>query len=206
MALMKGLKRSMDRHYDKLAKTNCNTCDMGAWAINQSVAQAQPTEGAKMRSFFSRFRKDSKAIEPCAANAEAMCKQACCEDGPCEVCSKILVVCKCTAFSEEMIHYASSMAARTRSDIVALNLDEKEHDFDRFSKQAYKDIHCFARKAETQGVGFSHIVAHGQEEQVLDTLYAKDAGYRYVMDDMPALKGKTHSIPVYSRTPLRVRQ
>ena len=126
------------------------------------------------------------------------------DDRPSTACSKILVVCKCTAFSDEMMQYAATMASRTHSEIVALSLDEKENDFDQFSAQARTNIKRFAQEAKKLGLTFSHLVSHGQEEKVLDTLYAKDAGYRYVMDDMPALMGKTHSIPVYSRVSLRV--
>ena len=99
--------------------------------------------------------------------------------------------------------YAANMAARTQSEIVALNLDEKGIDFDQFRQQASANVAGFAQKAQDLGLKFSHLVMHGQEENVLDTLYAKDAGYRYVMDDLPALTGKTRSIPVYSRVSLR---
>jgi carboxypeptidase C (cathepsin A) len=102
-----------------------------------------------------------------------------------------------------MMHYAASMASRTQSDIVALSLDEKGSDFDQFCKQATTHVTAFARKAQDMGLKFSHLVLQGQEESVLDTLYAQDAGYRYVMDDLPALTGKTRSIPVYSRVSLR---
>ena len=102
------------------------------------------------------------------------------------------------------MQYAATMASRTKSEIVALSLDEKESDFDQFTTQCRNNIKRFSQEAEKLGLKFSHLVSHGQEEKVLDTLYAKDPGYRYVMDDMPALMGKKHSIPVYCRVSLRV--
>ncbi len=104
-----------------------------------------------------------------------------------------------------MMQYAVTMASRTKSEIVALSLDEKENDFKQFSAQCTQNIGKFSQEAKKMGLQFSHLVSHGQEDKVLDTLYAKDSGYRYVMDDMPALMGKKHSIPVYSRVSLRVK-
>jgi hypothetical protein len=194
----------MERHYRNLAKTNCNTCDMGTWTINKSIAQAHNTWGAQMKLFFAKFKKETEEYVADSAKAATPPARTASENNTARKGSKILVVCKSTTFSEEMMHYAASMASRTQSDIVALSLDEKGSDFDQFCKQASANAADFARKAQELGLRFSHLVLHGQEESVLDSLYAKDPGYRYVMDDVPALTGKAHSIPVYSRVSLRV--
>ena len=204
MPLMTGIIRSMEQHYNKLVKVNCNTCDVGTWAINKSAATTQQPWGTQMKSFFARFKKNTNDFVPCSTNTATAYACSASDDTSTQTRTKILVVCKCPAFSEEMMHYAATMASRTKSEIVALSLDEKENDFDQFRTQSQHNIGRFAQEAKNRGLTFSHLIFNGQEENVLDTLYAQDQGYRYVMDDMPALMGKTHSIPVYSRVSLRV--
>jgi hypothetical protein len=177
---------------------------MGTWTINKSIAQAHNTWGAQMKLFFAKFKKETEEYVADSAKAATPPARTSSGNKTVQTGSKILVVCKCTTFSEEMMNYAANMASRTQSEIVALSLDEKGIDFDQFRQQATTHVTAFARKAQDMGLKFSHLVLHGQEESVLDSLYAKDPGYRYVMDDVPALTGKAHSIPVYSRVSLRV--
>ncbi len=111
--------------------------------------------------------------------------------------SKILVISKQPMFSEDMIQYSLDMAAKRNAEIVALNLDEQERDFEKFQKQSRNNISAFLQKARKAGVCFSHMVCDGPEERVVEHLHAAIEGFSYVMDDVPALLGGDHTIPVY---------
>ena len=171
MPLMTGIKRSVERHYHKLAETNCNTCDVGTWTINNAEAQAQHTWGKQMKSFFARFKKDTKGFVPCSTSTSTSAAMTCAcslsDDRPSTACSKILVVCKCTAFSDEMMQYAATMASRTHSEIVALSLDEKENDFDQFSAQARTNIKRLAQEAKNLGSHFPISSPMGRKKKSL---------------------------------------
>ena len=114
--------------------------------------------------------------------------------------SKILVISKQPQFSEDMITYSLDMANKRNAEIVALNLDEQERDFETFQKLAHTNISTFLHKAQEAGVCFSHMVCDGPEERVVEHLYAATSGFAYVMDDVPAQLGADHAIPVYVHT------
>lgn len=114
--------------------------------------------------------------------------------------SKILVISKQPQFSEDMITYSLDMADKRHAEIVALNLDEQERDFETFQQLAHTNISTFLHKAKEAGVSFSHMVCDGPEERVVEHLYAATSGFAYVMDDVPAQLGADHAIPVYVHT------
>ncbi|WP_250645447.1 universal stress protein [Salidesulfovibrio onnuriiensis] len=118
---------------------------------------------------------------------------------------KILVVCKGYAFSDGVMDYAIDMAAKTRSDLVALNLDTTGRDFDGFQARAKENIDRFSDRATTAGLLFSHEVRHGDEETVIGTMHQEDARFRYVMDDTVVTCKNRKVIPVYTRATLRAK-
>lgn len=150
-----------------------------------------------MKAFFKRFATTRK--EPVAATptVEAAVR---CERPQC----KILVVCKGYSFSRGIADYAISMASKTRSSLVALNLDESGRDFPGFSREAEKNIEYFSCKAAEAGLAFSHEVRQGDEETVVAQMHEKDP-FRYVMDDSAVASKNRSSIPVYTRATLRAK-
>jgi hypothetical protein len=111
--------------------------------------------------------------------------------------TKILVISKQPQFSEDMMTYSLEMATKRNAEIVALNLDEQERDFEGFQKMAQNNVTAFLQKAQEAGVCFSHMVCDGPEERVVEHLHAAIDGFTYVMDDIPAILGANHAIPVY---------
>ncbi len=117
---------------------------------------------------------------------------------------KILVVCKGYAFSDGVMDYAVDMAAKTRSDLVALNLDTTGRDFPVFRAKAEENIDRFSDKAADAGLLFSHEVRHGEEDSVIDKMYQENS-FRYVMDDSAVACKNRRVIPVYTRATLHAK-
>lgn len=111
--------------------------------------------------------------------------------------TKILVISKQPQFSEDMMTYSLEMATKRNAEIVALNLDEQERDFEGFQKLAQNNVAAFLQKAQEAGVCFSHMVCDGPEERVVEHLHIAIDGFTFVMDDVPAMLGAHHAIPVY---------
>ncbi len=152
-----------------------------------------------MKAFFKRFagtRKEAVAVSP-TPTVEAAVR---CEQSEC----KILVVCKGYSFSRGIADYAISMATKTRSSLVALNLDESGRDFAGFSREAKNNIEYFSCKAVDAGLAFSHEVRQGDEEAVVAQMHEEDQ-FRYVMDDSAVISKSRSSIPVYTRATLRAK-
>ncbi len=154
-----------------------------------------------MKAFFKRLsggRKQRVSAAPRAAKA-AVC--SCEERREC----RILIVCKGKAFSRVTADYAVTMAQKTRSSLVALNLDESGRDFEGFCNEAKRNIEYFSCRAKDAGLGFSHEVRKGAEDAVVAQLHENDPSFRYVMDDSAGLCRNRSVIPVYTRATLRAK-
>jgi len=203
MTMTQSARKMFDRHYDELAKADCNTCNVGTWAINR---QSYRKEGEKASGFVGLFRRlgfgrKSGDRKPSAPGEQSCVAPRIERSGSC----KILVLTKNPIFSEAIMNYAVEMASKTATAIVALNLDEHGHSFAKFQDQANEDIGRFQRKATDLGLHFSHMVAHGAEDQVVAKLHAADPHFRYVMNDMAADASPRRSFPVYTRATLRAK-
>lgn len=200
MALFNSMRKMVNRHYRALAETNCNTCHVGAWVIGREQHFSEASGGCSMKTFFKRLVGSRGAAATCEC-AQPGKTSADCERSRC----KILVVSKGYAFSDGVVEYAVDMAAKTRSSLVALNLDEHGHDFDGFRAEAQRNIEQFSCKASDAGLLFEHEVRHGNEDTVIDQMYKEDAQFRYVMDDSAAVCKSRKVIPVYTRATLRAK-
>ncbi|QGY42090.1 universal stress protein [Pseudodesulfovibrio cashew] len=150
-----------------------------------------------MKTFFKRLTGSRKEAAVC--NTPMATEAVRCDRPQC----KILIVSKGESFSRGIADYAISMASKTRSSLVALNLDETGEDFKAFSDQARKNIEYFSCKAEDAGLAFCHEVRQGDEDSVVAKMHEKDP-FRYVMDDT-AVASQRSSIPVYTRATLRAK-
>ncbi|WP_320171162.1 hypothetical protein [Maridesulfovibrio sp.] len=155
-----------------------------------------------MKSLLNRFRVNSgKTAVPQVENDKLV-------DNLSETTSvggKILVVSKGAAFSGKVVSYAVEMAARTKSSLVALNLDEQGSDFGNFCSQSEENISDFSSKAKEAGLLFAHVVKHGKEDSVVADLHEQDGNLRFVMEDVATSKSAGRAIPVYTRAMLRVK-
>lgn len=197
MALFSGMKKAVNRHYDAVSEKNCNTCHVGAWVVGRETYLMEQSGESSMKAFFKRFagnRKETVTDTPLATEAVCRDRQEC----------KILIVCRGQAFSRGIADYAVSMAAKTRSSLVALNLDESGRDFKAFSDQARKNIEYFSCKAADAGLAFSHEVRQGDEDTVVAQMHEQDQ-FRYVMDDSAIVSQNRTTIPVYTRATLRAK-
>lgn len=193
----------LERMYASKAENQCNTCNVGAWAINRDQILTKPNDrGFFLKNLLNRFRTKSGIME---VSQEESCSLV---DSLSEnTCSggKILVVSKGAAFSGNVVSYAVEMAARTRSSLVALNLDEQGANFDHFCSKSEENISHFSDKAEEAGLLFAHVVKQGAEDSVVAELHEEDGEVRYVMEDVNSHRSSGRAIPVYTRAMMRVK-
>jgi len=206
MALFNSVKRMVDKHYAAQAAANCNTCSMGTWVVCHENHLLEKSGGSSMKTFFKRIAGNRrKTVTPASAAATATASAAadcvCNEKQQC----KILIVCKGQEFSQGIADYAVDMACKTRSSLVALNIDESGRDFDGFRSQAERNIEYFNAKAAHAGLAFSHEIQQGDENSIVARMHEQDPSFRYVMDDSAAVCKDRRSIPVYTRATLRAK-
>jgi hypothetical protein len=158
-----------------------------------------------MKTFFKRISGNRrKSVTPAPAAAATASAAADCVCGERQQC-KILIVSKGQEFSRGIADYAVDMACKTRSSLVALNIDESGKDFDGFRSQAQRNIEYFNAKAANAGLAFSHEIQQGDENAIVARMHEKDPSFRYVMDDSAAVCKNRRSIPVYTRATLRAK-
>jgi hypothetical protein len=201
MALFNSVKRVVDRHYAAQAAANCNTCSVGTWVVCHENHLLEKSGGSSMKAFFKRITGARRNTATPAPVAAAAAKCACGEKQQC----KILIVSKGREFSRGIADYAVDMACKTRSSLVALNIDESGKDFNGFSDQARRNIEYFNAKAADAGLTFRHEIRQGDESSVVARMHEQDPSFRYVMDDSAAVCKNRSSIPVYTRATLRAK-
>ncbi|CCO25525.1 hypothetical protein [Maridesulfovibrio hydrothermalis] len=203
MATVQSVKCFLDRHYDTAVKNRCNTCNVGTWAINRKQSSSDNKErGFFLKTFLNRFRtKDQNSAAAQLKNDEVVDALSKSTRPGC----KILVVSKGNSFSGNVVNYAVEMAAKTRSSLVALNLDEQGTNFSEFQAESKDNISSFSAKANEAGLLFAHIVKKGAEDSVVAELHCKDSEFRYVMEDVATTKSTKQAIPVYAHAMLRVK-
>jgi len=198
MRLFSAVKKMVDKHYAAQAAANCNTCHIGAWFVGHENHLMEKSGGLTMKSFFKRLTRKEKESVTDTPIATVQCD---CEKDQC----KILIVCRGEAFSRSVADYAVSMARKTRSSLVALNVDESGRDFTGFLEESKRNIDYFSCRAAEAGLGFCHEIRQGDEESVVASMHAEDPGLRYVMDDSAVVCKNQKSIPVYTRATLRAK-
>ncbi len=202
MATVQYIIGFFDRHYATQAKNQCNTCNVGKWAINRDqLLTGQNERGLFLKSLLNRFRLGSQKAPISQKVNDELVKNL---SETTTAGGKILVVSKGAAFSGSVVSYAIGMAAKTQSSLVALNLDEHGSDFKNFCDKSEENIADFSGQAKEAGLLFAHIVKSGKEDAVVAELHCEDCGYRYVMEDVADRKTNT-AIPVYTRAMLRVK-
>ncbi|WP_027721598.1 hypothetical protein [Maridesulfovibrio zosterae] len=203
MATVQSIIRFLDRQYATKAENQCNTCNVGKWAINRDqLLTDQKERGLFLKSLLNRFRLSSQKAPTSQKENDKLVKNL---SKTTRVGGKILVVSKGAAFSGNVVSYAVEMAAKTHSSLVALNLDEQGSDFNNFRSKSEENISSFSAKAEEAGLLFAHVVKSGSEDAVVAQLHCDDCAYRYVMEDVPTQKSSNKAIPVYTRAMLRVK-
>lgn len=200
MPLFSMFRALVDKHYDAIAKADCNTCHVGAWVIYHENHLLEKSGGPSMINMLKRFTKSRReAVKDNHECAEAVIcsdeRQGC----------KILVVSRGNSFSPAATDYAIQMAKRTRSSLVALSLDEHNGNFKEFSEVAKNNIESFSCRAAEQGISFSHEIRQGQQEVVVAKMHEADPRFKYVMDDSAVVCKSRKSIPVYTRATLRAK-
>jgi hypothetical protein len=199
MTIAQSARGFIDKRYEAATKANCNTCNVGTWFICRED-YLYKKRGTIFKAFITAFRSANREETPIKQEQEVTKTTTCNHPG-----CKILVVCKGDTFSRTIVDYAVSMAAKTKSGLIALNLNEKGHDFPAFCAKAEQNISEFSCKATEAGLQFSHMVRHGAENHVVAQLHAENAGLRYVMDDIVSSTSKAQTIPVYTRATIRAR-
>ncbi|ACS78450.1 hypothetical protein [Maridesulfovibrio salexigens] len=202
MATEQGFFGLLERYYASKAANRSNTCNVGAWAINRDQALVDPTEREVfLITLFNRFLSGNTKKEVVQKDNNELVNglsECTCSGG------KILVVSKGAAFSGKVVSYAVEMAARTKSSLIALNLDERGSNFTDFCSQSEKNISHFSTKAKEAGLCFAHVVKQGAEDSVVAELHNQDEELRYVMEDVIRTQNAGTTIPVYTRATLRV--
>ncbi|RWU06749.1 hypothetical protein DWB63_03015 [Pseudodesulfovibrio sp. S3] len=203
MTATQTVKGFFGRHYAATAKAQCNTCSVGTWAINreQHLYATRNERGLFLKKLIKRIwatelKENVRPESVKTAMATTACTRSEC---------KILILCKGCTFSEDVMEYAVDMASKTKSGIVALNLDEQGDNFSSFRMESEKNVATFACKAADAGLQFAHVVEQGAEVSVVARLYSEDEAFRYVMDDVVSQTSRKQIIPVYTRAMLRVK-
>ncbi|MGE4292305.1 MAG: hypothetical protein AB7E32_08850 [Desulfovibrio sp.] len=204
MNIGKSARRMFNGHYENMATDHCNTCHVGTWFINRQQHLAEEAGGFKLKTLFDRFRNKART-NATKKNVAAPVARSTAQPAVARPACKILVVCKGTSFSNEVMEYAIDMAAKTRSSLVALNLDENGQNFTQFQSTCASNINGFSCRAAEAGLRFNHLVRTGVEDHVVADLHQEDAEFRYVMNDVAGESSRSRSIPVYTRATLRVR-
>ncbi len=198
MALFSSFKQVVDKHYAAQAAANCNTCSVGTWVVCHENHLLEKSGGSSMKAFFKRIAGTRReTVTPAPSTVEPTCRDR-------QEC-KILCVCKGQEFSRSIADYAVDMAKRTRSSLVALNIDESGRDFEGFTSMARQNIEYFNCKAADAGLSFCHEIRQGDESSVVKHMHEKDPSFRYVMDDSASVSRGRSSIPVYTRATLRAK-
>ncbi|WP_022663395.1 hypothetical protein [Paucidesulfovibrio longus] len=205
MNIGKTARRLFNGHYETMATDHCNTCHVGTWFINRQQHLAEEAGGFKLKTLFDRFRNKGRASATKKAATPAAARTATQTVAAPRAACKILVVSKGTSFSNEVMEYAIDMASKTRSSLVALNLDENGHNFSQFENTCASNIDGFSCRAAEAGLRFNHLVRSGAEDHVVADLHKEDSEFRYVMNDVVSESSTSRSIPVYTRATLRVR-
>ncbi|WP_421899487.1 hypothetical protein [Maridesulfovibrio sp.] len=202
MTTEQGFFSLMERFYATKAANQCNTCNVGAWAINRDQTLAEPKEREVfLITLFNRLLSGNGKTDVAQEDNNELVNdlsECTCSGG------KILVVSKGAAFSGSVVNYAVEMAARTKSSLIALNLDELGSNFTDFCSQSQENISHFSTKAEEAGLCFAHLVKQGAEDSVVAELHNQDEELRYVMEDVVRNPNAGPTIPVYTRATLRV--
>ncbi|SDL38010.1 hypothetical protein SAMN05660337_2840 [Maridesulfovibrio ferrireducens] len=203
MATVQNVKCFLDRHYKTTVNNQCNTCSVGTWAINREQSSSDNKERRFfLKTFLNRFRtKDQNSTAAQVENDQIVNTLSESTRPGC----KILVVSKGSAFSGNVVSYAVEMAAKTKSSLVALNLDEHGSNFNNFRSESEDNIASFSAKATEAGLLFAHIVKKGAEDSVVAELHCADNEFRYVMEDVVTTKSTKQAIPVYTHAMLRVK-
>ena len=186
--LISGIKKALDAYSHHLAPRIRPSHTPGRWTITpdqHNIQQARFTDSTSVIPLLNRLFPSAKNQQPSRR-----------QDGT-QAPSTILVISKQPLFSEDMMEYSLDMATKRNAEIVAMNLDEQERDFEVFQEQARNNVSTFLQKARKAGVYFSHMVCDGPEERIVDHLHVAIEGLTYIMDDVPALLGANHAIPVY---------
>ena len=123
---------------------------------------------------------------------------------------KILVIGHEENFSEKLVDYSVSMAKRLGFEIVALNVTtaplsmsaERAQDaISLFRRHSQENVSGLEKQAQDSGIGFSHLVEIGHQDEVVEKLHAKYPNMRYVLtepDPEAAQKAQGRiSIPVF---------
>ncbi len=203
MTSSQAVRNFFGKRYEAKAKIQCNTCNVGTWVINR---EQHLYETRNEREFFlvsfikSMWAKNAKTATPQnVTKTDAISSPATCKE------CKILILCKGRTFSKDVMDYAIDMASRTRSSLVALNLDEVGANFSKFRTEAKNNVTAFSCKATEAGLNFAHVVEQGTEDLVVERLHSQDETFRYVMNDVVSTTTPKQPIPVYSRAMLRVK-
>jgi hypothetical protein len=103
---------------------------------------------------------------------------------------KILVIGLGDCFSDQLTQYAIGMAKRLGFELLALNvteeplalpMDKRAEAIEIFRENSQKNAVSLQKLAEDQNITFSHHVEIGPQDEVVDRLYVRHAGLRYVL-------------------------
>jgi len=105
---------------------------------------------------------------------------------------KILVVGSEDRFSSDLIDYAIDMAKRLEFELVALNVtdapfalpkEKRDEAAGVFKESCRKNIATFQKKAEENGIAFSHLIEFGEQDDVIEKMHARSPGMRFVLTE-----------------------
>lgn len=198
MGIFKSARMMVDKHYDAMAKVDCNTCNVGTWAIKRNDVLCKGSISSCMGNLL-RILGIGSHEAPTSTPVSTFAEKTVIQSGG----GKILVLCKGPAFSEGLVADTLRMAAKAGMSIVALNLYEHGNEFPEFQRQAKSNIEGFQRKAQAAGLDFTQMVAKGPEALTMTRLLASGFRFRHLMVDTTRPAAARSAAPVYTRATLR---
>lgn len=203
MGMFNSAREMVDRHYKAMANADCNTCNVGTWAIKRSAFLCRGNKKIGLwdtLKSLNLFGQSAPHSDPASTIAEGARRNAShCGD------RKLLALCKGPSFSDGFVMDAMRMAAQAGMAIVALNIYEHGNEFSEFQRQAKSRIDGFQRKAQAAGLSFTHMVAKGPEALTLTRLLASGFRFRQMMVDTPRTVTASPAVPGYARATLRAK-
>jgi hypothetical protein len=199
--MFKSACEMVDRHYKAMVMADCNTCNVGTWAIKRSAFLCKSNRESRLWGVL-RAMGFGGSDTPCANPVPTIAERA--EKKTCHTgAEKMLVLSKGPTFSEAIMTDALRMAAKTGMAIVALNMYEQGNEFPEFQRQAKSSIDGFQRKARAVGLNFTHMVVKGPEVLTMTRLLASGFRFRHMMMDTTRTAAVRTTAPVYTRATLR---
>jgi hypothetical protein len=172
-------------------------------------------EERKMAGFFEKIKqklsrtgnkldKYQEAITFAQAGEPDYAMEAMADQKEAHAPTKLLVLGRESAFSQEIIDYALEMAQRMSYEIIALNTaplscetfklfsSSREQVCEEFKRMSKKNAGLFQELADEKGIPFDHIVMFSEPEEALETINRENKDIAFVVSE--SVEDRTESV------------